>query len=488
MSLTIPHKMITAVVAGLVLAGCSSFSTAPYQVVTTPDNPEPGMQGETMEGEAGVILPVPYSEGVNVVGHSPVDNRVGNLAMTWSDDCAYVASGFTFTAAGQLQKTPVNDTAGVAVIDVSNPLEPQVVRYLQDKGAMYATETLHALNLPGRAVLATSSYGGVPGINGPKEGWLSLYDVSDCANPILKAELKWPEPVHTLTLSPDARYVYGTVLNPFTGEGGIQVMDIGDTSAPRFVGKFEATRADGSSFQFGPHELIFNADGTRIYAGVTTSQGANTEHEFKNTTPGVPSPAAVGRDAGGIFIFDNSDFVEGKTDPKLRLISSAAHAGWHSPTRATINGVPYIINAGELGACPGAWPRLTDISDENNPKVVADFQLEMNIEENCPPLTPMERMSGGLVSRPGFAASHFQDVDNSDDTRLGLFPFSYAGLRIFDIREPLKASEVAYFKPGDPCMSHVNYDDETGHIWFACNTSGFWVIAVKPELHRSLGL
>lgn len=468
---------------GLIASGCGGAGVAP-----TPDNPEPGKQGETLEGEAGVVQAVPYSKGVNVIGHSPIDGRIGNLSMTWSGDCAYVAYGITITDQGQLKHLPVNDTAGIAVIDVSEPLAPKTVTYLQDKGAMYATETLHAVTTKRKAILAASTYGGVAGINGPKQGWLSLYDVKNCQKPVLKAEVIWPEPVHTITVSPDGRYVYGTVLNPFTGEGGVQVMNIADIDRPKFVGKFEAVRPDGSSFQFGPHELVFSADGSRVYAGVTTSKGANAEHEFKNMKPGVPSVKHVGRDAGGVFIFDNTDFVKGKANPKLRLIGSVARAGWHSPTRANINGIPYIVNAGELGACPGAWPRITRIDNEESPEIVGEFRLEMNLEENCPPPTQLEKMTGGMVSRPGFAASHFQNVDSPDETKLGLFPFSYAGVRIADLRNPKQPTEIGYFKPGDPCMSQVHYDTEKQHIWFACNASGFWVLEIKPEVRKRLGL
>ena len=88
----------------------------------------------------------------------------------------------------------------------------------------------------------------------------------------------------------------------------------------------------------------------------------------------------------------------------------------------------------------------------------------------------------------GFAASHFQDVDDHEHTRLGVFGFIYGGLRIADLRNPADPKEIAYFKPGDPCMSHVRYVPATGQIWFACNGSGFYVIALKPELRKASGL
>lgn len=472
----------TGIALGMALAITGVASAA------TPDRLETGKQGETTEADPGTILPVPYSKGVDLIGHTDVGGRTGNLIMAWSGRCAYVASGMTIKPDGSLAQLPASANSGVAVIDVSKPSAPVTVRYLQDKGAMFATETLHASTSRGRAVLVASIYGGVEGMSAPKEGWLSIYDVSACADPKIKAEVKWPEPVHTVTVSPDGRYIYGTVLNPFTGAGGIQVMDISDLAKPRFVGKFSATRADGSTFQFAPHELVFSPDARRIYVGVTNSQGSDVEHEFKNEHPGTPSAAMVGQDAGGLFIFDNSDFVARKADPKLRLIGSAAHAGWHSPARARIGGVPYIVNAGELGACPGAWPRITSIADERAPKVVGEFRLAMNHKENCPAPSPMEKATGGMVGRAGVASTHFNDVDSAENTRLGLFPFMYAGLRIADLRNLKNPAEIAYFKPGDPCMSHVRYLPDSGNIWFACNSSGFYVVALKPELRKALGL
>lgn len=468
---------------GMVAAGLAAGSV----IAATPDRPERGKQGQTMEGEA-VVLPVPYSKGVDVIGHDAIGGRTGNLIMAWSGQCAYVADGMTLKPDGSLLQLPIGPKSGVAVIDVRNPAAPKTLRYLTDKGALYATETLHVSPGRGHPILAASTYGGVEGMSAPKEGWLSLYDVSDCAQPKLLADVQWPEPVHTVRVSPSGRYVYGPVLNPFTGAGGIAVMDISDPRKPRFVGKFGVTRADGTSYEFSPHELVFSPDEKRIYVGVVASQGGDLNHHFKNTKPGVPSAESVGRDAGGIYILDNSDFAEGKSDPKFRLVGTAQHAGWHSPALASFGGKPYVVNAGELGACPGAWPRITDISDEADPKLVGEFRLAMNHEENCPAPTAMEKASGGLVGRPGVASMHFNDVDSAEDTRLGLFTFMYAGLRIADLRDPRNPVEIAYFKPGDPCMSHVHYDSARGQIWVACNASGFWVLSLKPELRAALNL
>ena len=111
----------------------------------------------------------------------------------------------------------------------------------------------------------------------------------------------------------------------------------------------------------------------------------------------------------------------------------------------------------------------------------------MNRRENCPAPGPVEKATNGVSGGPGTASTHFNDVDSATDTRLGLFPFMFAGLRIVDLRDPAQPTEVAYFKPGDACMSHVRYVGKTGHIWFDCQDSGFLVLALKPEVRVALG-
>ncbi len=431
------------------------------------------------------MLPEPYSKGVRVIGHSDIGKRSGNLIMAWSDRCAYVAGGVKLTPTGPGPKEPVGPTSGVAVIDVRDPSAPKVTHYLQDKGALDAGETMNAVAVPHRAVLVASTYGGVAGINGPKEGWLDVYDVSDCANPKLMSEVMWPEPVHTLTVSPNGQRIYGTVISPFSGDGGIQVMEISDLSKPRFIGKFGVTRSDGKTFPFATHEVSISPDERRIYAGVIASKGDDLN---KNIKISPPNAEGLGPEAGGIYILDNSDLVDGKPDPQMRLVGTSQHGGWHSAVQANIKGVPYLVGAGETEACPGSWPRISNIADEKNPSIVGQFRLQMNLQENCPPRDKTETASGGIIGRPGTATSHFNDVDSATDTHLGLFRFMYAGLRIVDLRDPSSPVEVAYFKPGDACMSHVRYLNDSGQIWFDCMDSGFWVIELRSELRAALGM
>lgn len=465
---------ISAAALGLVLQGAAVSARAP---AVGADNPEPGLQGQTKAGEAGVILAHPYSKGVNVVGHAPLDRRDSNLQLSWVDHCAYVSSTSPNFLMWGAKADP--STFGVAVLDVRDPKHPQQVGLLRDRGSLYASETLHAVAAPGRKVLAAGSYGAKD-----DAAYTDIYDVSDCAHPRHMAEIKWPESVHTLTISPNGKRLYATIISPFTGKGGIAVMDIADMAHPRFIGKFAATRPDGTSFEFAPHEISISPDETRIYAGVVSSTGGDLNKGIKIFPP---NRDALGPDGGGIYIFDNSDLAQGKADPKMRLIGTALHGGWHSVMRANIEGVPHLVGAGELMSCPGSWPKIVNIADERKPFIDGEFRLAMNRPENCPSMSPSEKAAGGLTMDPGTATLHFNDVDSATDTRMGLFNFLWAGLRIVDIRKPANPQEVAYFKPGDGCGGHVRYIPETGDIWVACAASGFYVLQLQPQIRKRLG-
>lgn len=468
-----------------IIALCLSGQPA----LATPDRLEPGLQGQNPTGEAAAqVLPTPYSKGVNLVGHTDIWDRGGNLQLAWVDHCAYVSSSSPKLNLPGFNRNPSADPArlGVAVIDVRNPRKPRPVGVLREAGALNATETLHAVNAPGRKVLVAGAYAGGQMGNKPDDAaWLDIYDASQCNSPRHMSQYIWPSNVHMITISPNGQRVYGTIIDPFHGGGGIYVLDISDLAKPRLLGKFAATNADGSSFEFAAHEIAISPDERRIYAGAVATKGGVFQ---RDPAKPFPSEETFGPDAGGILVLDNSDIAEGRADPRMRLISAAPRAGWHSPARASIGGKRYLVNAAELGACPGAWPRITDISDEANPRIVGEFRLAMNHRENCPPRTAAEIASKGVVGTADTAASHFNDVDDAEDTRLGLFPFMAAGLRIADLRDPTNPQEVAYFKPGDACVSHVRYQPRNGQIWAVCTRSGFYVLDIKPEVRRAVGL
>jgi hypothetical protein len=97
------------------------------------------------------------------------------------------------------------------------------------------------------------------------------------------------------------------------------------------------------------------------------------------------------------------------------------------------------------------------------------------------------------------ASVHYHDVDSQQRTTFVMASMWNAGLRIFDVRQPLHPKEVAYFNPGlfatasdsgllDKAWGHVRYDESSGRIWFATQSGGFWVVELEPQVRQQLGL
>jgi hypothetical protein len=190
----------------------------------------------------------------------------------------------------------------------------------------------------------------------------------------------------------------------------------------------------------------------------------------------------------------------------------------HSIRTATIDGRPFLLRSDESvvnltanGCVPdltpvggAAQPFLTDIGDETAPVDRGRLTLAINDPTHC-----LNALASGVN-----ASSHYHDVDDPHDTTFAMVSMWNAGLRVFDVRDPDHPTEVAYFNPGvfgvplldpsgaplDPLLNlqgqrgfdqawgHVRYVPETGHIWVATRTGGFWVLEIEPQIRAFLGL
>ena len=91
--------------------------------------------------------------------------------------------------------------------------------------------------------------------------------------------------------------------------------------------------------------------------------------------------------------------------------------------------------------------RIIDIKDEKNPKVVSKLMHEIHLASNCDKTLP------DLVGLSSFTyGTHYCSVDNRQNaTTLACGQFN-SGIRVYDIRDPLRPKEIAYYNP-------AGYDD-----------------------------
>jgi hypothetical protein len=189
--------------------------------------------------------------------------------------------------------------------------------------------------------------------------------------------------------------------------------------------------------------------------------------------------------------------------------------------RVQIAGRPYIIFTDEAGsggigegakaACaqnlpPFGFARIIDISNERDPQVVSKLMLEVHEPGHCAAVQP----DTGFSDIFGYS-SHYCTADNAADAKFVACSYFEAGLRVFDIRNPRRPREIAYYKPGtdaggtarsgssalyarrpgrqtDWTSSNVHwkrYGDEL-HLWFTSHDNGFQIVKFTNGL-ASLG-
>src|SRR6185503_18288425 len=168
---------------------------------------------------------------------------------------------------------------------------------------------------------------------------------------------------------------------------------------------------------------------------------------------------------------------------------------------------PYVIFIDEAGsggfasaaqnaaACAAGMPpypmaRIIDISDEKNPKIVSRVMLETHDPANCSKVSP------DVVGLTTFTyGSHYCSVDNKKHATTLACGYFNSGVRVFDIRDPVRPKEIAYYNPpsvltpspganhttraggwvaGGPdwCSAQLHLDASQGTLWTTCQDNG----------------
>jgi hypothetical protein len=220
-------------------------------------------------------------------------------------------------------------------------------------------------------------------------------------------------------------------------------VDVSDPSNPKQLSTWQFL-GDGR-----PHDVNLNAAGTRLYAGQPGQFGQ------------TPAQSSFGPD--GLVILDVSDYQFRRPNPQIRVISTLF---WEDQGQAEqmlpifYNGRPHIISTDEgggqggvgglpaacaRGASPYGFAQIIDISDERNPKIVSKLMLEVHDPANCELFInePPEAGGGGLLDYSGERCN----VDRVSNPTMLACGYTNAGLRVFDIRDPYRPKEIAYWKP-----------------------------------------
>ncbi len=384
---------------------------------------------------------------------------------------------------------------GVRTIDITNPSNPINTAYLTTTSMLDPWESL---KINERRQLL----GAINGANGAGGPEIDLYDVSgDCRHPQLLfsgpigigADQPFLFPIigHEGSFSPDGLTYYGggrSVPNNY------YAVDITNLLEPKLITQWNVPLVAAGA---RTHGMSISDDGTR---GYFVSIGSIT-----NVTLGDPTVAPN----NGLVIYDLTGIQQRVAGTVPKVIGEVY---WKDGSTAQhtipvqIKGKPYVIFVDEagsggptapaqlatacaLGMTPFPMARIIDISDETKPKVISKLMLEVHDPANCdktvPDLTGLGTFTYG---------SHYCSVDNKHNATTLACGYFNSGIRVFDIRDPIRPREIAYYNPpgtptpspgsnhnraggyvaGGPdwCNAQVHMDAEQGTLWTTCQDNG----------------
>ena len=419
------------------------------------DRTEKGVDGQLTKAErADGGSTHPYNCNLKVVGEY-AGQGAGHQLM-WYGHCAYMPTeGYE---AGQKGVPPLHHP-GIQVIDVSNPKHPTYVTNLDGPAALYDWEDGSVSSK--RALLGTAeSWMGA----GPQPA-VAFYDVSNCAHPKRLSSVQIPDPdlqAHAGNFAPDGKTYWLTSIN----KRRLFAIGVSNPRHPKELidWDFPHDQAGGAGAGQMCHRISLNQftvdghpPGTLLFCGVIG----------KMIRPGHF------KSGNGLVIYDVSQVQNRKPHPVIKVISSYY---WKDgdigiePDLAFINGKPYIGVGDECGSGGCAYPkgaidackadlppygfeRLINISNLKHPKLAAKLMLGVDAPKNC------KRTEHDITATMGGYGYSVHDCtfDNPRHATLLACSNHQAGVRVFDIKNPQKPREIAYFVgPAPPVPTEID--------------------------------
>jgi hypothetical protein len=461
-----------ALVALTVVLACASAGEAQAK---SPAKCAPGDLVET--GLQGQVPLADRLSGRAVKGYTCNLTEVGNHPSTafanfdTYENCAYYSDTIGLYSA----------EGGTIVLDVSDPRKPVRTDYLTAKPFRNAGESLRVNRKRGLLVAdryIVSGIGRLDDASSPRQ--LAVYDVTgDCRHPKLLADTVMPSGVgHEGCFQPDGMVYY------MGSTDAITPIDLSDPAHPKQLSEPKA---------WGIHGCSTSEDGKRGYF------------------------ADIGE--GNLLIADTSEVAARKSGAQMKQISRLRlpeNAGQQSTIPLTYGGEPYLLDWSEyrtfLVPCiPGqqksslfGYPAIIDIADDTKPRVVSTLKTEVMDPKNCAKVladsaiiqdTNVFLKAGDvfplLGSRVFLYDSHYCSTDRLHDPTIVACASFASGVRVYDIRDPYKPIEIAYWNAGfvrdlvggglygNLAVARPVIRSDLGQIWFPDAFKGFHVLQFR---------
>jgi hypothetical protein len=384
-------------------------------------------------------------------------------------NCAYYSDTVAITS----------DRGGTIVLDVSDPRHPVKTAYLTVRAMRVAGESLRVNRRRGLLVADRYTFRDIGALTDPAtRRALAVYDVRrDCRHPRLLADVVMPTAVgHEGCFQPDGMVYY------MASTRRITPIDLSDPAHPKQL---------SAPWERGVHGCSTSDDGKRGYF------------------------AEIGQ--GQLLVADTSEVQARKTGAVMRQIAALptpGNEGQQSTVPLTYGGHLYLLDwseyrsFGDKPCIPGAdsvsnygYPVVLDMADEKHPKEVSRLQTEVMLPENCAALLAdggflvVDGLSRGelapLVGSQVFLYdSHYCSTDRLHDPTIVACASFGSGMRVYDIRDPRRPREIAYWNPGtvrlgptalvaNASMARPVIRPDLAQIWFPDLYKGFHVLQFR---------
>ena len=357
---------------------------------------------------------------------------------------------------------------GFSIVDVTDPKSPRFVKFVEMPSNNWTIQlTLHDNILITAMERQALAWGGDP--NKPFSEGVILWDISDPENPNQLSQWKTGATGTHRNSYPGGKYAFMSAGMPgYPGAGNILViLDISDPKNPKEAGRW---------WQPGQKEGEAQIGGPRGFHGP-----ANLSPDGKRIVMAY-SPSVVN--------LDISDVANPKVLGQLRMsppFLSAGSQSLHTSLPLWDRNLIYANSEASAERCNEGlnWAGLIQNKDPANMQLLSLFPLPQP-PKNAPFKNFCEK--GGRFGPHNVNQEiHLPDVEKPGN--LIYLTYFNAGLRIFDIKDPVQPVESGWFVPPQPLKRHGPMPpndlvtqtedvlvDTRGYIYVDDKHWGLWVL------------
>jgi hypothetical protein len=410
--------------------------------------------GVATESHADSIPPGWEAHNMEPIGYSGLDNRKGAFKVAIKK-----VNGRWYLYMGHLWHY------GWSIVDVTDPRDPKFVKTVPGPGNTWTIQmTLHDNIMVTALEKSSLAWGADP--NKPNEEGVLVWDISDPINPRQLSHWKTGASGTHRNSYPGGKYVYLSAGAPGFSSNILVILDIGDPARPREAGRW-----------WMPGQK----------AGEPKGEGPEGFHGPASISPDgkmaamAYSPAAVN--------LDISDVANPKLIGKLTFSPPFVAVGapsLHSALPLWDRNLLYVNSEAIAERCNEAlnFAGLIDNRNPERPRLISLFPL---------PVPPKGASYKNFCEKGGRFGPHNvnQEIHLPDVEKPGnLIYLTYfnAGLRVYDIKDPLLPVETGWFIPPQP-SAHAGplprdlvtqtedvLVDTRGYIYVTDKQWGLWIL------------